>query len=288
MGGEHFRIDPRCSWVNYVRSHDDIGWTFDDADARHVGMDPYWHRRFLNDFYTGRFPGSFARGLPFQENLRTGDARISGTTASLAGLEKGLVEGDQTEIAYGIRKILLLYGMALSMGGIPLLYLGDELGTLNDYGYAADPAKVHDSRWVHRPAADAARMAARHDVTGMPGSIFAGLVRLIEARKHTPALAGGETEVIDSGNGAVFCYLRRHGEASLLALVNVTERQQRVSAHAISRRLEGHTLHDLVSGEAVAPYGDLALEPYQFVWLTPSVTPEMWAGAKTGRESTRR
>ena len=50
------------------------------------------HRRFLNDFYTGRFPGSFARGLPFQENPKTGDARISGTCASLAGVEKALVE----------------------------------------------------------------------------------------------------------------------------------------------------------------------------------------------------
>ena len=55
-----------CSWVNYLRCHDDIGWTFDDADARAVGIDPAGHRRFLNDFYTGRFPGSFARGMPFQ------------------------------------------------------------------------------------------------------------------------------------------------------------------------------------------------------------------------------
>jgi amylosucrase len=52
------------------------------------GMNGNDHRRFLNEFYRGRFNGSFARGLPFQENPATGDCRISGTCASLAGLGK--------------------------------------------------------------------------------------------------------------------------------------------------------------------------------------------------------
>ncbi len=84
--GYRFRIPDDCAWVNYVRCHDDIGWTFDDGDAAALGINGYDHRRFLNEFYTGRFAGSFARGLPFQENPRTGDARISGSLASLAGL----------------------------------------------------------------------------------------------------------------------------------------------------------------------------------------------------------
>ncbi len=82
-------IAPGCSWVNFVRSHDDIGWTFADEDAAELGIDGFGHRRFLTDFYIDRFPGSFARGMPFQENPRTGDARVSGTTASLAGVEAG-------------------------------------------------------------------------------------------------------------------------------------------------------------------------------------------------------
>ena len=90
---DRFKLDPGCAWVDYVRSHDDIGWTFDDADAARIGINGFDHRKFLNAFYTGRFPGSFARGLPFQENPKTGDARISGTCASLAGLEKALRRG---------------------------------------------------------------------------------------------------------------------------------------------------------------------------------------------------
>ena len=76
-------IPDGTAWVNYVRSHDDIGWTFADEDAAELGINGFDHRRFLNSFYVNRFPGSFARGVPFQDNPRTGDCRISGTTASL-------------------------------------------------------------------------------------------------------------------------------------------------------------------------------------------------------------
>ena len=136
-------ISRGCSWVNYVRSHDDIGWTFSDMDAMELGKDPKGHRRFLNAFFVNRHPGSFARGVPFQDNPRTGDCRISGTTASLAGLESGQ-EG-------ALERILAAYSIAMSTGGIPLIYLGDEVGMLNDYSYINDPAKFDDSRWVNRP-----------------------------------------------------------------------------------------------------------------------------------------
>ena len=64
---ERFSITPGCAWVNYVRVHDDIGWTFDDAAANRLGINGYDHRRFLNAFYTGRFPGSFAAACPSGE-----------------------------------------------------------------------------------------------------------------------------------------------------------------------------------------------------------------------------
>ena len=137
-----------------MRSHDDIGWTFADEDAAELGIDGYPHRRFLNDFYVGRFPGTFARGVPFQENPKTGDARVTGTTASLAGVEAG--------DAGGVDRVLLAHAIAMSTGGVPLLYLGDEVAQLNDYSYADDPATAGDSRWVHRPARPVERYAQRH------------------------------------------------------------------------------------------------------------------------------
>src|SRR5262249_166645 len=114
-----FALPEGTAWVNYVRVHDDIGWTFDDADAWQLGINGYDHRRFLNEFYTGKFPGSFARGLPFQYNSDTGDMRISGTAASLAGLEKGINEYSDVEIELGIRRLLLIHGIITVTGGIP-------------------------------------------------------------------------------------------------------------------------------------------------------------------------
>ncbi|MCW2837472.1 MAG: ams, partial [Marmoricola sp.] len=56
------------AWVTYARCHDDIGWAIDDADAARAGVSGFSHRAFLSDFYTGAFPGSWGRGLVFQEN----------------------------------------------------------------------------------------------------------------------------------------------------------------------------------------------------------------------------
>ena len=188
---ERFKIDPACAWVNYVRCHDDIGWTFDDGNAAQVGINGFGHRQFLNAFYTGRFPGSFARGLPFQENPKTGDCRISGTCASLAGLEQALHEGATGEVDLAIRRILLIHGVILSIGGIPLIYLGDEVGTLNDYSYRDDPAKSGDSRWVHRPFANWEKIDRRNVPHALEAEVYGGLQRLIAVRKEFEAFAGG-------------------------------------------------------------------------------------------------
>ncbi|MCS6844051.1 MAG: alpha-amylase family glycosyl hydrolase [Caldilineales bacterium] len=264
---DRFRISPGCAWVNYVRCHDDIGWTFDDGDAARVGINGFHHRQFLNAFYTGRFPGSFARGLPFQENPKTGDARISGTCASLAGLEKGLREQNPLETDHAVRRILLIHSVILSMGGIPLIYLGDEVATLNDYSYANDPAKAADSRWVHRPYADWQRYQRRHDPTTVEGRVYQGLKRLIALRQENPAFAGHDTAVIETGNPHVFGYVRQHGGQRVLALASFSEHPQTLAASLVRIHGLGYIFQDLVTGRTLTLDGGLQLEPYQFLWL---------------------
>jgi glycosidase len=264
---QRYDIREGCAWVNYVRCHDDIGWTFSDEDAGALWINAYDHRQFLNAFYTGRFEGSFARGLPFQENPKTGDARISGTLASLAGLEKALAEETEAEVELAIRRILLLHNVILTTGGIPLIYLGDEVGTLNGYGYRDDPAKADDSRWVHRPAADADLYAQRNDPESVPGRIYQGLRRLIELRKATPLLAGDHPEFIQTGNPHVFGYIRRDGSEAMLFLNNFSEETQRIGAPILQLAGLGERLVDRVSGAHVPLDRDLELEPFQFVWL---------------------
>ena len=112
------------------------------ATRRRSGSPGTAHRRFLSDWYSGDFPGSWARGLVFQENPATGDRRISGSLASLAGLEAG----DPDAVA----RILLAHAIILGFGGLPVIWMGDELGLLNDPDWADEPAHAADNRWVHR------------------------------------------------------------------------------------------------------------------------------------------
>lgn len=249
------------AWVNYIRSHDDIGWTFSDEDAAELGIDGHDHRRFLNAFFVNRFPDSFARGVPFQDNPRTGDCRISGTTASLAGLEAG----DRAAVP----RILLAHSIILSTGGIPLLYLGDEVGQLNDYGYIDDPAKADDSRWVGRPSYPADRYAARQDPDTDAGAIFTGLRHLIEVRRRTPEFGGGRLIPFHANNRHVLGY-QRPGlldgeESTVVVLANFADAPQEVSADTLSGLPE--TALDLISGDRTLLRAGLTLEPCGVRWL---------------------
>ena len=230
-----FKIHPGTAWVNYVRVHDDIGWTFSDEDATELGMNGHDHRRFLNEFYRGRFPGSFARGLPFQENPKTGDCRISGTGASLAGLEKALKEEGPQEVEFAIRRILLIHGVILTAGGIPLIYLGDEIGTLNDYTYRDDPDHERDSRWVHRPRADREKYARRNDPNTIEGRVYQGLQRLISLRKENDVFSGGMLELIPTENEHVLGFMRMHAGKRAVILANFSEQPQVIAERILDQ-----------------------------------------------------
>lgn len=261
---ERFALPQGTAWVNYVRCHDDIGWTFSDEDAARLGINGYDHRRFLNEFYRGRFTGSFARGLPFQENPKTGDCRISGTCASLAGLEKALTEEGPEEVDLAIKRILLLHFVVMTAGGVPLIYLGDEIATLNDYSYLEDPKHKNDSRWVHRPAADPVRYQQRLDASTVPGRVYQNLRELIELRKALPGLAGGDLEVIDTRSGSVLGFARIHQGKRLLILANFSEREHAIPEYVVRQNMLD--LRKVMFGEPeFSESGTLWLPPYACV-----------------------
>jgi len=260
-------IPPGCAWVNYLRCHDDIGWTFSDEDTLELGVDPKDHRRFLTSFYVGKFPGSFSRGLPFGEDPATGDARVSATMASLCGLEKALAEDDSTELEMAVRRILMLHGIIFTIGGIPLLYLGDELAMTNDYSHEKDPEKAGDSRWIHRPAFDWERAGRRHDTGTIEGRIYDGLLRLVQIRQQSPVFGGSDTDIVDPGNVHVLAYFRQHEGRSVLCLANFSDRPQTLAAARL--RLLGlrKTFTDIMLGRSITATRELAMEPYQLMIL---------------------
>ena len=259
------------AWASYLRCHDDIGWAVSDADAAAVGLDGFSHRRFLNDFYAGHFPGSFARGALFQENPVTGDARISGTAASLCGIQAALAAGHQDELTLAIRRLESMYAVAFSFGGIPLIYMGDELAMLNDPRWHEDPAHGEDNRWLHRPAMDWAQAARRSDPDSVEGRVFAAIRALIAARRALLALrSGGDTEILPTENRHVLAYRRTHPRsAPFLSVTNFSDYPQAVDARLASRaRLQEPRLVHAPTAGTVLAAGRIELPPWSFAWLT--------------------
>jgi len=256
-----------CAWVNYVRCHDDIGWAFSDEDLLAAGFEPRAHRYFLTDFYTGRFVGSFSRGAPFQEDPRTGEARVSGTCASLTGVEKALSDADDQDLELAIRRILLIHGIIITIGGIPLIYLGDELATLNDYSYDQDPARVGDSRWLHRPVFDWEHADQRYEASSVPGRVYRGLLRLLQLRGQNLAFTRADTEVVETGNKHVFGFIRSGDQHVAFVLANFSEQEQRLEARRLRQMGMRKTMVDLYAGRSITAAQELLLEPYQFMVL---------------------
>ena len=267
-----FRLPDNTAWVNYLRCHDDIGWTFDDRDASAIGINAFDHRQFLNEFYTGQFPGSFARGVPFQENLESGDMRISGTMASLAGLEQAIEQEDESRKELAIRRMLLLHGITLSIGGIPLLYLGEEWGMLNDYDFVKDPAKAGDSRWIHRPKMrwDYLKELDDHIESGggsIRKRIFRSIQKLISLRKTLPALAGQGMELVATSNEHILGYLRIREGHRLIVLANFSDEPQSMQGNKLRTVGLGRFFRDRIGERNYATSEPLVLEPYGVLWL---------------------
>jgi amylosucrase len=258
-------IPAEASWVTYVRGHDDIGWAVSGSDAAAVGWDWWNHRNFLNTFFSGRFYGSYARGALFQENPDTGDARISGSAASLCGIEAAK---DQASLDAAIRRFVLLYAVAFAFDGIPLIYMGDEIAMRNDHSYLDDPARADDNRWMHRPAMDWAAAARRHDPGTLEGRIFGWMRRLAFARKDLLALrSGGELDILGVDNGSIFAWRRRHPRSgNFVGLANFSEDPQSVGTAAFAHYgwLETALSSD---GPLEVHEGRAHLPGLGFVWL---------------------
>ena len=255
-------VPPTTAWITYARCHDDIGWAIDDEAPTSLGLSGHGHRAFLSDFYTGHFPGSWARGLVFQENPATHDRRISGSLASLAGLEAG----DPLAPA----RIRLVHAIVLGFGGLPVIWMGDELGLLNDADWDAVPEHADDNRWVHRQqlswGGEGRPPPDRHGIHG-------ALTQLIAARRSLPQLhASVPTVVLEPRDPGVLLIARHHPAGSMLGVYNVTDSPRSLPVEVLTQvGLSPETAVDHVTGERPHRSDDtLELAPYAVLWLISS------------------
>jgi len=256
------------AWATYLRCHDDIGWAIDDADAADVGWNGHAHRSFLADFYAGDFDGSFSRGLHFQSNPATGDRRTSGSAASLAGIEAALESENPVVLETALARLTCAYAMVFGFGGLPLLYMGDELGMLNDHSFEDDPAKADDNRWLHRPAMDWSLANGHATTGGVADRVFAAVTGLIEARKGLPSLhASVPTEAAVTADPSVLVFRRRHAAGSVVQVYNLSESTRVVWPGDLHPLAPGPLLEH-ISGQVLDFSMPVVLPPYAAWWLT--------------------
>ena len=249
-------------FLNYLRCHDDIGWGLDYPFLRQYGMEEVPHKAFLNAFFTGEIPGSFARGERYNDDPRLGDARLCGTTASLLGIETAEEAGDAEALSRAIGFDLMLHAFLLGQSGLPILYAGDEIGQKNDYRYHEDPKKAEDSRYLHRGPFPWEEAPLTTDPETRQGKIFQGLRQLEQIRCEVPVFsAAAEVSTFDPG---AICLLgvRRELEGQRLTMVyNFSPAWQ----HADLGVTGPHK--NLVRGDTLDLSGSWELPPYGFLWL---------------------
>jgi amylosucrase len=234
--------------------------------AAAVGWSGGAHRAFLSDYYTGVFPGSTARGEVFQPNELTGDRRVSGSAASLAGLEAALDDGDPAAIAPRW-PAACAYAMVLGFGGLPLIY-GDELALLNDATYLTTrrtPTTTADAppgdgvdddvRPAQERAAGRAVAESRPDGGGAQA-----------AGRCTPACPPRcrcrDAAVVPS------CATTR---GTLVQVYNVSEGERRVPLWDLAREGITRPFDELTGRPARVRDEFVVLEPYAACWFSQQV-----------------
>ena len=250
-------------FLNYLRCHDDIGWGLDYPWLnQRFGTDEVAHKRYLNDWFTGRRPGSDARGELYNDDPRLGDARLCGTTASLCGLEAADFEGDPFKLERAVACDLTLHAWMLSQSGIPVVYSGDEIGQFNDYTYHSHPDRWADSRYLHRGRFQWGLAALRGDLDTYQGRLFQGLRRLEGLRAKEPCFDGdADVQVEDSGDSRVLALCRRKDGRELICLFNFSGQFVRAGAGRDGRYTE------LMYGTRYDGIRSVELWPNGFAWL---------------------
>ena len=251
-------LPQQSSWLTYVRCHDDIGWNVLLPEA---GGKP--RVAALARFFAGAGAG-FARGADFQSAETSGLHATNGMASALAGF--AAAENDAQRVAAS-QRLMLLYGLAFTFGGMPLLYMGDELAQGNDRAYLDDASRAGDSRWLQRPYFDDAALALCSDGQSDAARVYQGLRHLLGCRKALPQLAAQQPRrLLASGNPAVLAYARGTEGDEMIFLANFSPLAQELDLAVLAvADAAQQRWHDVLSDAEFT--GMLRLEGLVQHWL---------------------
>ncbi len=249
-------------FLNYLRCHDDIVWALDYEWLAQNGFSERSHRKYLNDFLTGQFPGSFARGELYNPDSYSGTAGLCGRMASLCGIEKAMEEGEEEALDKAVRLDLMLFAYMLTQSGIPEIYSGDEIGQTNDYSYLSDLTKKEDSRYLQRGNFDWELAEKRTEPGTVQQQLFEGIGRLEDIRCMEPVFMGSANVwTLDTWEDSVLCIVRMQKKDKLIALFNFSENDKTAWINE-----EDGTYTDLLSGRSMEARG-VDIPGYGVYWL---------------------
>ena len=278
-------LPSNCVFQNYLRCHDDIGWGLDYGYLSRFGISEPAHKKYLNDWLTGKWPGSPARGELYNDSEWLQDARLCGTTASLCGIESALYENNAEALQRAIDADLMLHACMLTLRGIPVIYSGDEIGMLNDYAYHDDPGRLDDSRNLHRGRIDWDAAADRNDGNTVTGKVFGGIRQLVMIRKFNDLFhSDANVYVTETGDDRVLGITREYNGKRMLGLFNFSPdfvRTEIVSAERIDMIAPDR---EYIRGDG--PMSEYVLEPYGFRWLLETERPQWTAKRHTKKKRT--
>ena len=259
--GQVFALPRQYCFLNYLRCHDDIGWGLDYGFLWQFGMGEVPHKKYLNDYLTGKWPGSPARGELYNDDPRLGDARLCGTTASLCGVESARYEKDEAKLDWALRMDVMLHAYMFTLSGIPVLYSGDEVAQENDYGYHNDPLKAADSRYLHRGDMDWKRAELRK-VPGTPEQRVFDALRQLETLRaaHRVFDGGADVWIINTRSDSVLGIGRYFKGEKLVALFNFAAGERTVNIDELGEYV------DLLTGEDADKW-HVTLPAGGFAWL---------------------
>lgn len=249
-----------ATWLTYVRCHDDIVWSTLKPEIAAGGESFSQRLTPVSRFLAGEVDGSFARGQAFQTSAEVPVFGSNGMTAALTGLSTATTAD---EIVHAERRIRLLYALALSFGGLPLIYMGDELGQGNDESDAHAALRDADGRWLQRPLLDTARWIAR-DRPGSPSARIHALLReLVQVRKQLPMLAADQPRRrLTTADPALLVLAR--GDA-FVAVMNFSALPKTLPLSALGDIDNSAPWSDAFTGQAAT--AALSLAPWDLCWL---------------------
>ena len=263
MAEDILSMEDHCSFVNYIRCHDDIGWGLDEDYERKIGIDPLKHKIFLYRFFEGSFPSSYSLGQLYNYDPASLDARSCGTTASLCGIESARNHFDMENLEKGIRRDMLMHAALYSFRGFPMLSSGDEIGQLNDWSYMNEPEKALDSRNLHRSPFNWKKEKMAEKGEGYEGRIFSGILNLDRIRKEDPCFApDAKVTTWHSHSDKVFSIRRTVDGRDMLCVMNFGDSREWVHYDYFLGEYK-----DVFSSRIVEPGLGFTLEPYEYMYL---------------------